>query len=223
MREHRFAVNQPDDQRFGAAMKIGLIASKNGFSIATMAMAAIVIASNVLVQYPLGDWLTFGAFTYPIAFLVTDITNRRYGAARAHQVVFVGFGFAVVLSVLLATPRIAIASGTAFLIAQSLDVVIFNRLRALDWWRAPLVSSLLSSLVDTVLFFTLAFAAWTTVLGPGDPHASEPLALLGGAPRWVGWAIGDLGVKLGLAILMLPPYRAMTIATTHSTSGPPSP
>ena len=121
------------------------------------AMATIVVASNILVQFPfphfgLQDLLTWGAFTYPIAFLVTDLTNRRFGPAAARKVVLVGFAIAIVLSVWLATPRIAIASGSAFLVAQLLDVAIFDRLRRNAWWQAPLISTVIGSLVDTALF-----------------------------------------------------------------------
>ena len=139
-----------------------------GFALAVAAMAAVVAASNVLVQYPvqarlgalnLADLLTWGAFTYPFAFLVTDLTNRSLGPAIARRVVLTGFTIAVLLSVWLATPRIAIASGTAFLAAQLLDVAIFHRLREGAWWRAPVASTIVASTVDTALFFSLAFAA----------------------------------------------------------------
>jgi queuosine precursor transporter len=156
---------------------------------AVAAMTLIVVASNILVQYPVNDWLTWGAFTYPLAFLVTDLANRRLGPAAARRVVFVGFALAVLCSAVLATPRIALASGTAFLVAQLLDVVVFDRLRRGIWWRAPLVSSVLGSTIDTVLFFTLAFAAT-------------------GLP-WIGWAIGDLAVKFAVALVMLIPFRLL--------------
>jgi hypothetical protein len=153
------------------------------------AMIAVVVASNVAVQFPINDWLTWGAFTYPIAFLVTDLSNRAFGPARARQVILVGFLLGVVLSIIASTPRIAIASGSAFLVAQLLDVMIFNRMRQLDWWRAPLASSLIASAVDTVLFFGLAFAAT-------------------GLP-WVTWAAGDYAAKLTMAAILLLPYRAL--------------
>lgn len=158
------------------------------------AMAAIVVASNILVQYPfeplgLAELLTWGAFTYPFAFLVTDLTNRWFGPARTRIVVFAGFALAVLLSLWLSEPRIAIASGTAFLTAQLLDVSIFNRLRAGSWWRAPLVSSTVGSAVDTVLFFAIAFA------GTGLP--------------WHTWALGDFCVKMLMAILSLLPYAQL--------------
>ena len=136
-------------------------------TVAISAMVAVVAASNFLVQFPveyalgginLADTLTWGAFTYPVAFLVSDLTNRHFGPAAARLVVLAGFALAVALSVWLATPRIALASGSAFLVAQLLDVSIFDRLRAGRWWQAPLISSLIGSVIDTVLFFSLAFA-----------------------------------------------------------------
>lgn len=177
------------------------------------AMAALVTASNILVQYPVGDFLTWGAFTYPFAFLVTDLTNRRFGPAAARRVVLVGFAVAVALSVALATPRIAIASGSAFLLAQLLDVAVFDRLRAGAWWRAPLTSSLLGSALDTALFFTLAFSAQAAFLGPDEPWALEAAPLLGvgpAAPFWVSLAVGDFCVKLLIALAALGPYRAIS-------------
>jgi uncharacterized PurR-regulated membrane protein YhhQ (DUF165 family) len=175
------------------------------------AMAVLVTASNILVQYPVGDFLTWGAFTYPFAFLVTDLTNRRFGPGAARRVVLVGFAVAVALSVWLATPRIAIASGAAFLCAQLLDVAVFDRLRAGAWWRAPLVSSTLGSALDTALFFTLAFSAEAAFLGAGEAWALAPAPLLGAgpdAPFWVSLALGDFLVKMALALAALGPYRA---------------
>src|SRR5690606_20772348 len=133
------------------------------------AMVAVVAASNFLVQFPfrhfgLGEILTWGAFTYPVAFLVTDLTNRRFGVAIARRVVFAGFVFAVVLSIWLATPRIAIASGSAFLLAQLLDITVFDRLRRKAWWRPPLFSTIVSSALDTGVFFSIAFASAFAVL-----------------------------------------------------------
>lgn len=176
------------------------------------AMAALVAASNVLVQHPVGDFLTWGAFTYPFAFLATDVVNRRCGPAAARRVVLVGFALAVALSIWLATPRIAVASGTAFLAAQLLDVAVFDRLRAGRWWRAPLASSLAGSALDTAIFFTLAFSAAAGFLGPDEPWALEPAPLMGVgplAPFWVSLALGDFAVKLAIAALALGPYRLM--------------
>ena len=159
-----------------------------------LAMVATVVASNILVQYPftpfgLGDLLTWGAFTYPFAFLVTDLTNRWFGPVKTRRVVYVGFAIAVLLSVWLSEPRIALASGTAFLCAQLLDVTLFNRLRAGSWWRAPLVSSSIGSALDTVIFFSIAFA------GSGLP--------------WTTWALGDFSVKMLVAIASLLPYASL--------------
>ncbi|WP_420407405.1 queuosine precursor transporter [Hoeflea sp.] len=186
------------------------------------AMAAIVVASNYLVQFPvdatigalnLADLLTWGAFTYPVAFLITDLANRRFGPRSARLVVFCGFVIAVGLSIWLASPRIAIASGTAFLVAQLLDVSIFDRLRGKVWWLPPLASTVIGSLLDTFLFFGLAFSQAAGVIGPGDAFASEAAPLLGlfaaEAPRWVSWALGDLMVKLAVGVVMLAPYGAL--------------
>jgi uncharacterized PurR-regulated membrane protein YhhQ (DUF165 family) len=187
-------------------------AMQTGIWVGIVAMAVLVTASNILVQYPVGDFLTWGAFTYPFAFLVTDLTNRRLGPLAARRVVYVGFVVAVALSVWLATPRIALASGTAFLSAQLLDVAVFDRLRAGRWWRAPLISSTLGSAVDTALFFGLAFSA-TLSFGFGvDDWAVEMLPLMGvgaPAPFWVSLALGDFGVKMLIALAALGPYRLL--------------
>ena len=189
-----------------------------------IAMAAIVVASNILVQFLFGDWLTWGAFTYPFAFLVTDVMNRVYGATTARKVVVAGFATGVACSLIgtqimgefgpLVTWRIAIASGTAFLTAQLLDVAIFDRLREEAWWRAPLVSTLIGSAVDTILFFTLAFSASLSFLEPGNDvsWANEMLPLLGvgpAVPLWISLALADWCVKLGLAIVALVPFRVI--------------
>ena len=189
-------------------------------ALSAAAMAAVVVLSNVLVQHPLrltlgsinlADLLTWGAFSYPLAFLVTDITNRLLGPAVARRVVYLGFGVAVVLSIWFASPRLAIASGTAFLIGQLLDVGVFNALREKSWWKAPAFSSLIGSAADTLVFFTLAFAGALAVLGPNDPFALEPAPLFGlypmAVPRWISWALGDFSVKLLMAVVALIPYR----------------
>jgi len=183
------------------------------------AMVIVVVSSNYLVQFPvqftlagynLADILTWGAFTYPAAFLVTDLTNRAFGPSKARGVVIVGFAVAVVLSAILAPVRIAIASGTAFLIAQLLDIFVFNQLREGRWWRAPIVSSTLGSLIDTALFFSLAFAATFAMLGQSVPFLVENAPLLGlfalEVPRWVSLATGDFIVKMMVALVMLVPY-----------------
>jgi uncharacterized PurR-regulated membrane protein YhhQ (DUF165 family) len=184
-----------------------------------LAMAAVVTASNILVQYTfrhfgLGDILTWGAFSYPVAFLVNDLTNRRYGKPAARRVVFAGFVVGVLLSVFLATPRIAIASGTAFLTGQLLDITVFGRLRRQAWWRAPLAATMCGSLLDTAIFFSLAFSAsfvfLDTAFGMPDGSLAFPSALFGGqAPLWVTLALGDLSVKVVMGLLMLVPYGAL--------------
>jgi uncharacterized integral membrane protein (TIGR00697 family) len=201
------------------------------------AMALVVVASNVLVQFPvngeigglaLADILTWGAFTYPFAFLVTDLANRRYGPAIARQIVVVGFMLAVACSIVVPPllfkygfiefetaadrlVRIAVASGAAFLTAQLLDVTVFNWLRKRSWWRAPVFGSLAGSVLDTAIFFSVAFSAAFAFVGPSDAFALENAPLLGflsvEAARWISWALGDLTVKLLIAVFALIPYR----------------
>lgn len=190
------------------------------------AMAAIVVLSNILVQILLGDWLTWGAFTYPFAFLVTDLMNRLYGTAAARKVVLAGFAVGVVCSIIgsqipgefgpLVSFRVAIASGTAFLVAQMMDVGIFAALRKGAWWRAPLVSSVVGGAVDTALFFSLAFSAQYVAINPAEDvsWANEALPLLGigpVAPLWVSLAVADYFVKLGVALVALVPFRAVVL------------
>lgn len=191
-------------------------------AVGVAAMAAVVVASNILVQHPvmatvgginLADVLTWGAFTYPFAFLVTDVINRTFGPSQARLVAVAGFCVAVTMSIWLATPRIALASGTAFLLAQMFDVSMFNRLRHGAWWRAPLASSTAASVLDTTLFFTLAFAAFLPFGADPFATASDPLFGIAGAPdapRWVSWAIADFCVKVLVAGIALGPYRALT-------------
>jgi hypothetical protein len=194
-----------------------------------LAMAAIVVASNIGVQYIIADgWLTYGAFTYPLAFLVNDLMNRIYGTSAARKVVFAGFVTGVVCSLIgsqivgefgpLVTLRIAIASGTAFLIAHLLDLMIFNRLRDGAWWRAPLTSTLIGSTIDTAIFFSLAFAAAFTFLEPGNDvaWANEALPLFGFGPElpyWVGLALADYSVKLLVGVAALIPFRIIVHKT----------
>jgi uncharacterized integral membrane protein (TIGR00697 family) len=185
-------------------------------------MAAIVVASNILVQFLFGQWLTWGAFTYPLAFLVTDVMNRLYGAAMARKVVVAGFVVGVICSIVgtqiagefgpLVTWRIAAGSGLAFLTAHLLDVAVFDRLRKGAWWRAPFISSLIGSAVDTAIFFTIAFSAWLAFAEPGNDvsWANDALPLLGLGPvlpLWMSLALADWGVKLGIAVLALVPFR----------------
>lgn len=196
-----------------------------------LAMATIVVASNILVQFLFGQWLTWGAFTYPLAFLVTDVMNRVYGAATARKVVLAGFVTGVICSLIgtqitgefgpLVTWRIAIGSGLAFLTAQLLDVAIFDRLRSGAWWEAPLVSTIIGSAVDTLLFFTIAFSMLLTFLEPTNDvsWANETLPILGMgpvAPLWVSLALADWCVKLGLALLALVPFRLIVKRMTAS-------
>jgi len=189
---------------------------------AILGMATIVVASNVLVQFVLLDWLTWGALTYPLAFLVTDLSNRLYGAAAARRVVWAGFAVGVACSLIgtqvmlqgdgyqyaAVTLRVALASGLAFLTAQMLDVAIFDRLRAGAWWRAPLVSTLVGSTLDTAIFFTLAFSATFAWIEPGN-DTSWATGAVPMAPLWVSLAIADWLVKLTLALLALAPFRAI--------------
>jgi hypothetical protein len=187
-----------------------------------LAMAIIVVASNILVQHRFGPWLTWGAFTYPFAFLVTDLTNRFYGAPAARRVVWAGFATGVVCSLIgtqitgdfgpLVTLRVALASGTAFLAAQMLDVAVFDRMRTGAWWKPPLISTLLGSSLDTALFFGIAFSARLSFIEPGNDvsWAGDLLPLLGfgpAAPLWVSLATADWLVKLALALVALVPFR----------------
>ena len=190
-----------------------------------LAMAAIVVASNILVQFLYGNWLTWGAFTYPLAFLVTDVMNRVYGTAAARRVVLAGFVVGIVCSLIgtqimgefgpLVTVRIAIGSGLAFLIAQLLDVGIFAALRDGRWWKAPLVSTLVGSSVDTIIFFSVAFSGALSFVHPATDvsWASEVIPMLGfgpEAPLWVSLAVADWAVKLSLALIALIPFRMIT-------------
>lgn len=155
--------------------------------LAVLAMGVVVLASNILVQYPINDWLTWGAFSYPVAFLVSNLVNRRFGPAAARRVAWAGFALAVLASVWLATPRIAIGSCSAFIAAQLLDIGVFDRLRHGRWWRAPLVASICSATLDTAIFWSVSFAG-------------QPLP-------WISWALGDLAVKLAIAVCLLLPFR----------------
>ncbi len=197
---------------------------------AILAMATIVVASNILVQFVIaGGLLTWGAFTYPFAFLVIDLTNRAHGPNAARVVVFWGFvtgilcslvGSRIMLETGPAVPlRVAVASGAAFLAAQLLDVAIFQRFRHGAWWRAPLTSTFVSSSLDTAIFFSLAFAAALNPLFPSMANetvswAQGPAPILNvgpGAPLWATLALADLGVKIALALITMLPYRLMTM------------
>ena len=164
-------------------------------------MGIVVVLSNYLVQFPvqqfgLSEILTYGAFSYPITFLITDLANRAYGKAVARKVVYLGFIIGILLTLFVSTNfkdiisiRIAIGSGVAFFIAQNLDVQVFDRFRKKNWYVAPLSSSILGSVTDTFLFFSIAFYAT-------------------GVP-WVSLAMGDLAVKLFITLLMLIPFRLL--------------
>ena len=168
------------------------------FFILAFLMASVVALSNYLVQFPvnylgLKDLLTYGAFSYPIAFLITELSNRRYGKNTAKKIVYLGFALGVFLTIYFSTNysdlisiRIAIGSGTAFLIAQLIDVNVFDRLRKKIWFTAPLVSSLIGSSIDTFLFFSIAF--------------------YGTDVNWVTLSLGDLSVKIFVALVMLIPF-----------------
>jgi uncharacterized integral membrane protein (TIGR00697 family) len=193
------------------------------------AMAAVVVASNILVQFLILDGLlTWGAFTYPFAFLVTDLMNRVYGPADARRVVYFGFVTGVVCSLIgsqimlegdgytypAVAFRIAVGSGIAFLVAQLVDVFVFDRLRAGIWWRAPLASTIVGSVLDTALFFTIAFSAsvpFFSEAASGDISWAwdvAPLLTFGSdAPLWVSLALADWIVKLSVALVALIPFR----------------
>ncbi len=190
--------------------------------IGVLAMATVVVASNILVQFLFGNWLTWGAFTYPFAFLVTDLMNRLFGPSQARKVIFAGFVVGVISSLVgtqimleygpAVTLRIAVGSGTAFLTAQLMDVFVFDRLRNKTWWRAPLVSSLVGSSLDTAIFFTISFSMALTFLEPANDvsWANEALPLLGFGPvvpLWVSLGVADFMVKLALALVALVPFR----------------
>ncbi|MCB1346325.1 MAG: queuosine precursor transporter [Rhodobacteraceae bacterium] len=203
-----------------------------------LAMAATVVASNILVQFLLGDWLTWGALTYPVAFLVTDVMNRVYGPEAARRVVWAGFAVGVACSLIgtqvmlhgdgydypAVTLRIALGSGLAFLAAQMSDVAIFDRLRARGpWWRAPLASTLVGSSLDTVIFFSIAFSALANPLEPANvpTWAQETLPMLGlgpAVPLWVSLGFADWIVKLALALIALAPFRVIVRKLTQQVA-----
>ena len=172
-------------------------------------MGVVVLSSNYLVQFPikyygLEEILTYGAFTYPIAFLITDLANRSYGKLVARKIVYIGFIIGISFTLFFTTKfsdlisvRIAIGSGTAFIVAQLLDVQIFDKLRKKEWFVAPLISSFIGSIVDTFLFFSISF--------------------YGTGIAWVTLSIGDFAVKIFVALLMLIPFRLL-LGTFKATS-----
>ena len=171
------------------------------FLLLSFLMGVVVLSSNYLVQFPvnyygLNEILTYGAFSYPIAFLITDLANRSYGKLVARKIVYLGFLIGIGFTVLFSTNfadlisiRIAIGSGTAFLVAQLLDVQIFDKLRKKEWFVAPLTSSLIGSTIDTFIFFSISF------YGTGIP--------------WITLSLGDLSVKIFVALMMLIPFRLL--------------
>ena len=171
------------------------------FILLSFLMGVVVLSSNYLVQFPvhhygLNEILTYGAFSYPVAFLITDLANRSYGKVVARKIVYIGFLIGIIFTLFFTTNftdlislRIAIASGSAFLIAQLLDVQIFDKLRNNKWYVAPLTSSSVGSVADTFLFFSIAF------VGTGIP--------------WITLSLGDLTVKLLVALIMLIPFRLL--------------
>ena len=166
------------------------------------AMALVIVLSNVLVQHPINDWLTWGAFSYPLVFLVSDLCNRALGPLAARRVAWAGFVVALGVSLALAPWRIAVASASAFLFSQLMDVLVFNRWRRQAWWKAPLIGNLVASVVDTGVFFLLAFA------GSGEAN-------------WLQLAAGDLAVKAAMATLLLAPYRAL-LPRLQTWAAPPA-
>ena len=174
---------------------------KKFFILLSFIMGVVVLTSNYLVQFPINYYglekiLTYGAFSYPVAFLITDLANRSYGKVVARKIVYVGFIIGIVFTLFFSTNfadlisvRIAIGSGTAFMVAQLLDVQIFDYLRKKKWFVAPLTSSLIGSTVDTFLFFSISFYA------TGIP--------------WVTLSLGDLAVKIFVALAMLIPFRLL--------------
>lgn len=202
-----------------------------GILFGIIAMAAIVAVSNVLVQFLLGNWLTWSTFTYPLTFLVTDLMNRLYGVPAARKVVFTGFFVGIGCSLIgtqiigeygpLVTMRVAIGSGVAYLIAQLTDVFVFDRMRAGKWWHAPLTSSFVGSSLDTAIFFTIAFSASLVFIEPANDvsWAGGFLPILGGgpvAPLWVSFAVADWLVKLGIAMIALVPFRVLVSRFNHA-------
>ena len=182
-------------------MSKGIKSGRNFFIVLSFTMGVVIIISNYLVQFPINkfnlqDILTYGAFSYPITFLITDLANRRFGKQEARKLVYIGFAIGILLTIFVSTNfqdiislRIAIGSGIAFLVAQLIDVEIFQRLRNNKWFVAPITSSIIGSIIDTFLFFSIAF--------------------LGTGISWLTLAIGDLLVKLLMAFLMLIPFRLL--------------
>ena len=208
-------------------MEQRVIDNKTTFTAIIM-MAFVVMLSNVLVQFYLGAFLTYGAFTYPIAFLINDVVNKLEGPRRARQVIFWGFLVGVVCSLIgsqiegefgpLVTLRIAVGSGLAFLIAHFSDTYVFHFFRKLRWWVPPLVSSTIGSALDTFIFFSLAFSSTFVFIEPQNDvaWANETSTLLNffpiDAPVWISMAVADFLVKIILASLFLIPFRRIVLS-----------
>ncbi len=178
-----------------------------GMAVATAAMVVVVVMSNVMVHFPIGEWLTWGAFTFPFAFLVTDLSNRAYGPRKAARVVLVGFVVGILMSAILSDwafgdwPEMfsevailtAVASGSAFLVGQFMDIAIFQKLRRGQWWKAPLVSSAVGSAIDTLIFFYLLFGVFFPEWGL----------------NWFQLGVGDYAIKGFMTLTLLAPYRLL--------------
>ncbi len=162
---------------------------KTLFSLAIVMMSLVIIISNILVSIPINDWLTWGAFSFPLVYLVIDLSNRILGPIQARQVAWISLPISVLISWYFADWRIAIASGTAFIVGQMLDITFFNYLRQQSWWKAPWLSTIAWSVIDSALFFSIAFL-WTEL-------------------NWIMLATGDLAIKMIMASLLLIPYRMM--------------
>jgi len=161
-------------------------------ALPALCMAGVVALSNVLVQFHINAWLTYAAFSYPLTYFVTDVCNRWAGPALARRVAWAGFVTGVALSLVFHVMwRVAVASGSAFIVSQLLDIAVFNRLRKKSWWMAPFWGSSAASVIDTVIFFSVAFA--------------------GTEAAWVKLAAGDLGVKLVMAVVLLAPFRVFIV------------
>ncbi len=187
-----------------------------------LAMTLIVVASNILVQHIIFDgWLTLGAFTYPLAFLTTDIMNRLYGPSVAKKIIIAGFITGVLCSIIgtqieneygpLVTLRIAIALGLGFILAQFIDLGVFEKFRNTNWWKAPLISSIVGSFIDTSIFFSVAFSKQLSWIEPSNDvsWANDIKDIFGFGPQlpyWVGLGLADYCVKLLIAIIALIPF-----------------
>lgn len=193
-----------------------------------IAMGITICISNILVQKLLGNYLTFAAFTYPVAFLITDLANRIHGKAHAKKVLLWGFAFGVFCSFIAwgadkTTVRIAVGSGLAFFLAQFVDIHLFDRLRGLSWWKTPAISSVVGSAIDTAIFFSVAFSAVTfkwvegTIFADQNSWSYDVVPLLSVGPQlplWVSLAVADFCIKILMVIVLLLPYK---LVMTHAT------